>query len=92
MEPLVWPVQNFLALDARRYGFVDVIRHLQPVDALGKPRPGVLRGLQQARNHGRLEDPEEPRLLVPLDVFLLSRLQPGPQNALPFGVLDLEGV
>src|SRR5205814_9870125 len=75
MEPLVRPVQDFLALHPCRDRLVDVVWHLEPADALGEPLPRVLRGLQQAGNHRGLEDPEKSGLLVPLDQLLLVRPQ-----------------
>ena len=92
MEPLVRPVQDLLALHPGGYRVVDVVGQLQAADALGEPRPGVLRGLQQAWHDRRLERPEQPGPLVPLDECLLTRPEAGAHDALPLGVLNLKGV
>ena len=92
VEALIRTVQDLLPPHPRGHRLINVVRELEPADALGEACSGVLRGLQQPRNHRRLEGLEESCPLIPLDQLLLAGLEARPQDALPFSVLDLKRV
>ncbi|CAO5163497.1 hypothetical protein FAIPA1_230060 [Frankia sp. AiPs1] len=52
---------------------------------------GLGQVLEEAGDHRGLERMEEPGPLISLDQLLLPRLQAGPGDALPLGVLHFEG-
>src|SRR5699024_483606 len=91
MEPFLSTVEDFLSLKAPLYSLIDVVRNFEAARSFHEACPCVLGGLEQAGNHGGFETTKVPGFLVPLDQPVLIGPQTPTQNALPLGMLYLEG-
>src|ERR1700676_1086050 len=71
VKPLVTPVQQLLALHARKYGIVDVVRCGEEHRTLREAGACILGSLKYPRNSGGVEYPERAGLGVNFGKLLL---------------------